>query len=176
MARKLSSLKKDLTTQITDDLNALIQIITEELPSYSPQYTGFFASSWKAGKSRARPVDRVEDFEPWARVKRDKTRAYFAAGGGSAGSSAARAIRPVIQPRFNSPLFKLTDSIFVGNTAEYARYALVSADNRIATFIQGEIGPLVKSVFGDKKGPNIRVAASFRGSATSPTGSRYIEP
>jgi hypothetical protein len=176
MARSLSSLKKDLTTQITADLNTLVEIITEELPNYSPQWTGFFASSWKAGKSRANPTDEVENYQPWAQIKRDKTRAYFSAGRGAPGTAAARTIKPVIQPRFTAPLFKLTDSIFIGNTTKYARYALASSDNKIMNFVQGEIGPLVRSVFGDKKGPNLRIAAGFRGSAKSPTGSKYIEP
>ena len=170
------AIERDLTARLTSDLNTVIQIITEELPNYSPQYTGFFASSWKTSKSRIKAKDPVSNTSPWSRIKAEKTRAYFAAGGGAAGKSAEKSISPLIQPRFTTPLFKLTDSIFIGNTAEYAKYALVASDNKIVNFIQGEIGPLIKSVFKESKSPNLRVATTFRGAAEAPSGVRYTSP
>jgi len=170
------AIERDLTARLADDLNTVVRIILEELPAYSPQYTGFFASSWKTSKSRIKAKDQVQKNSPWSSIKIDKTRAYFGAGGGAAGRAAARSISPLIQPRFTTPLFKLTDSIFIGNTVEYAKYALVASDNKIVNFIQGEIGPLIKSVFKESKSPNLRVAATFRGASEAPSGVRYISP
>ena len=147
MAGKLSKqIQADLNKQLTTDLNRFVKILVRQLPSYSPQYTGFFASSWKASTSRPRPVDKVEDFSPWNSIKRAKSKDA---------SVAAR-----INPRFSVPTFSYTDQIFIGNTTVYARYALASPSNNLPGFIQGEVKFLVDFIFGDKKRPDVRVGAS----------------
>jgi len=147
MAKGLrAAIESDIKQNLTTDLNRLVKIITRQLPSYSPQYTGFFASSWKASTTRPRPVDRVEDFSPWKEIKQAKSKDS---------SVSAR-----IQPRFSVPRFSYTDQIFIGNTAVYARYALASPSNSIPNFVQGELKYLVDFIFGDKKRPDLRIASS----------------
>jgi len=181
MARKrtLDQVDVDLTALLNEQLNDLVSIIMQDLPTYSPQYTGFFASSWKASLSRPAPRDKVEKFSPWNQLKKDKTRAYFKAGGGGAGRAAAKQLQPVVAPRFSTPTFKITDSIFIGNTAEYARYALLrdveNHGSRLTTYIQGDVKGVIDFVFGDKR-PGIRIAGSYRGSADSPSSVKYFQP
>ena len=105
-------------------------------------------ATWAAATplTRPRPVDRVEDFSPWDRIKREKAK--------------NAAVQPRIQPRFDTPRFSFSDRIYIGNTSVYARYALASPSNRIPGFVQGELRYLVDFIFGDKKRPDVRVAAS----------------
>ena len=65
-------LANDIKQNVTTDLNRLVRIVVRQLPAQSPQYTGFFASSWKASTTRPRAIDRVEDFSPWDRIKKEK--------------------------------------------------------------------------------------------------------
>lgn len=160
--RSLSDIGPDIRRSLTTDVNRLVSVIMKNLPANSPQYTGFFASSWKAGTSRPRPVDRLEDFTPWSRIKKDKAR--------------DAAIPAIIRPRFTAPNFKYTDRIYIGNTAVYARYALASGAGRIQNFVQGELRYLVDFIFGDKRGPDIRIGSTPRGPADKPTGTTYIQP
>ena len=136
-----------------------------QLPSYSPQYTGFFASSWKASTSRPKPVDKVEDFSPWNSLKAAKAK--------------DASVSPRIQPRFTVPKFSYNDKIYIGNTAMYARYALASPSNKIPTFVQGEVKFLIDFIFSDKQRPDVRVAASPLGSdgadMSSIRGSSYMK-
>ena len=67
-----ATLERDLKQSLTTDVNRLVRIMVRQLPAQSPQYTGFFASSWKASTNRPRAVDRVEDFSPWNKIKKDK--------------------------------------------------------------------------------------------------------
>ena len=141
-----TAVEKDIKQSVTTDLNRLVRIIMRQLPAQSPQYTGFFASSWKASTARPRPIDRVEDFSPWNRIKREKAK--------------NSTVQPRVQPRFDTPRFSFSDRIYIGNTSVYARYALASPSNRIPGFVQGELRYLVDFIFGDKKRPDVRVAAS----------------
>ena len=56
-----------------------------------------------------------------------------------------------IKPRFEVPEFnfKRQPTVYIGNTAEYAGYALESP--KVANFIQGEMRSLVQQTFGDKR-------------------------
>lgn len=164
MAGKLrAAIEKQLHGNLTNDLNRLIRIIVNTLPAQSPQYTGFFASSWKASTSRPRPVDHVEDFSPWNRIKKDKDK--------------DRSVLPRIQPRHSIPRFSFSDKVYVGNTAVYARYALASPSNNIPGFVQGELGYLVDFIFGDKNRPDVRIASTPLGfdgdDQSSIRGSKY---
>ena len=147
MARKrgLSKIVPDLNDALERDFNAFIQFALTKLADKdnSPVYTGFFASSWKAGTQRARPQDKVEDFEPWSRLKerRDKgdVTAYY------------------IRPRYPIPLFSVKTKVFIGNTTEYAAYALENP--KVASFVQGTLGRMVNGMFNDRKKPDIRIAS-----------------
>ena len=160
-----AAVERDIKQSVTADMNRLVRIIVRQLPAQSPQYTGFFASSWKASTTRPRPVDRVEDFAPWNRIKKDK--------------SNNPAVKARVQPRFDVPRFSYNDRIYIGNTTMYARYALASPSNKIPTFIQGEVKFLVDFIFGDKKRPDLRVGASplgFDGAdLSSIRGSSYMK-
>ena len=163
--QKLSraAVERNLKQNITADVNRLVRIIVRQLPSQSPQYTGFFASSWKASTTRPRPVDRVEDFAPWNQIKKDKDK--------------NASVQAKVQPRFSVPSFNFNDRVYIGNTAVYARYALASPSNNIPGFVQGELRYLVDFIFGDKKRPDVRVAATPLGSdgddLSSIRGSKY---
>jgi len=166
MAKGLAdAIGSDIKRQLTADVNRLVKIIVRQLPSYSPQYTGFFASSWKASTSRPRPVDKVEDFSPWAGIKIAKAK--------------DPSVSPRVQPRFDVPRFSYNDRIYIGNTTMYARYALASPSNKIPAFVQGEVKFLVDFIFGDKKRPDLRVGASplgFDGAdLSSIRGSSYMK-
>ena len=65
---------KELEGQMNQDFNKLIRKIHKSLSTKkrSPVYTGFFASSWKAQTMGVKAVDRVEDFQPWANIKKQK--------------------------------------------------------------------------------------------------------
>jgi len=166
--QKLSkaAIERDIKQSVTVDLNRLVRIIVRQLPSQSPQYTGFFASSWKASTTRPRPIDRVEDFSPWNQIKKDKAK--------------NSTVKARVQPRFEVPRFSFNDRIYIGNTTVYARYALASPSNTIPNFVQGELKYLVDFIFGDKKRPDVRIAASplgFDGEDVSTIrGSKYTSP
>ena len=59
MAKKrgIGNILSDTERLINDDFNIFIEMIVADLPSVSPQDTGFFASSWKASTQRPRPKD-----------------------------------------------------------------------------------------------------------------------
>ena len=63
----------------------------------SPVYTGFLASSWKVRRNPIDQIDRVEDHEPWASIKREHDLPKGGEGWKPAGS---RPDNPVIDPRF----------------------------------------------------------------------------
>jgi hypothetical protein len=147
MARRgLRDILPDLNKKLSADYNTFIQLALEGLASkdHSPVYTGFFASSWKASTQRTKPTDRVEDFEPWAGLKkrRDKgdTTAYK------------------IEPRFATPSFRYTDKVFIGNSTKYAAYALENP--KVATFVQSQLRPLLQASFNEKRAPQVFVGTT----------------
>ena len=147
MARRgLRDILPDLNKKLSADYNTFIQLALEGLATkdHSPVYTGFFASSWKASTQRTKPTDRVQDFQPWAqlRKRRDKgdTTAYR------------------IAPRFTKPAFRYTDKVFIGNSTQYAAYALENP--KVAAFVQGQLRPLLESSFNEKRAPQLLVGTS----------------
>ena len=161
--------KKDLEKQVEEDLEAylttgfnnLLDGIMQQLGREgaseeevaSPVWTGFFASSWKVAKSRPRPTHKVEDYEPWATIKKEKRRRF-------------PGFTPRIEPRFDIPSFTSDDTIFIGNTTKYARYAL-ERPSQIVAYLGG-IKAIASTIFNAKDGISLRVA----GSGTA-RGSRY---
>jgi hypothetical protein len=140
----------------------------------SPVYTGFLASSWKVRRNPIDQIDRVEDHEPWASIKREHDLPKGSEGWKPAGS---RPDNPVIDPRFpvNTDYKFREKNIFIGNAAEYAGYA--SENPVISQFIQGEAGQIIKDNMRDKG--KIFVGAkpsSGFGKIKRGSGLRYIEP
>jgi hypothetical protein len=147
MARKrgLTQIVPDLTNMLDRDFNGFIEFAVTKLADKdnSPVYTGFFASSWKAGTQRAVPKDKVEDFQPWSRLKERR----------DAGDVTAYRIAP----RYRIPTFSHKTKVFIGNTTEYAAYALENP--RVARFVQGTLGTMINNMFSDRRKPDIRVAS-----------------
>ena len=65
---------------------------------------------------------------------------------------------PIIRPRYRSvPKFKFGQTIFVGNKAEYARYALGSDNSNILPYFE-QLKDMAELVFNRK--PDLRIAAT----------------
>ena len=153
MAKKrgIGNIVGDLERQINSDYNDLIQMIVSDLPSVSPQDTGFFASSWKASTQRPQAKDDKQDFAPWSGYKRGSRRAN-------------------VKPRYKVPTFnyKKQPTVYIGNTVLYANSALASKDSDIIGYVQGEMGRLVKETFREKKAGRIFALTGQQG--VSPVG------
>ena len=140
----------------------------------SPVYTGFLASSWKVRRTPIDQIDRVEDHEPWASIKRDHD---LPKGGEGWKPRGSRPEDPFIDPRFpvNTDYKFSEKNIFIGNAAEYAGYA--SENPVISQFVQGEAGQIIKDNMREKgkifvgAKPSSGFGKIKRGSAL-----RYIEP
>ena len=80
ITKRLQDLPKDLDRKISADFNELLQGIHTDLSSedISPVWTGFFASSWKIQGTAIIPTDKVENYEPWATIKRERSLYFFA--------------------------------------------------------------------------------------------------
>ena len=158
MAKKkgLGQIVTDLERKINDDYNSLIKLTVEGLGAEenSPVDTGFFASSWKASTQKVRAEDKREDHAPWSKIYETRQ-----SGGNTTWSSIGnqwvhtdkKPAQSRIKPRFKVPEFnfKRQPTVYIGNTAEYAGYALESP--KVANFIQGEMRSLVQQTFGDKR-------------------------
>ena len=150
MAKKrgIGQIVTDLEKQINRDYNALIQLTVEGLSTRenSPVDTGFFASSWKASTQKVRATDKREDYSPWSKIYKTRTPA-----GDQRVHTSKKPIGSQIKPRFKVPEFnyKRQPTVYIGNTAEYAGYALESP--KVSNFIQGEMRSLVQQTFGDKR-------------------------
>lgn len=147
-ARSLDLVESDLEAYMQQSFNRLILTIMRRLATKkrSPVYTGFFASSWKAGTSPINSVDKVEDYQPWAGLRKIK--------------QADRNNKDYkIDPRFYPPekTFNYKRRVYIGNAAEYAVYALKSG--RIQQFVQGpEMARLFEEAFRPRA-PRISVGA-----------------
>ena len=143
--RDVRKLPKDLDMKISKDFNALIRKVHTQLSTKkrSPVYTGFFASSWKVQSSAIRATDKVKNFKPWSGIKKQATTTFFAGTGGD------KPLNPVVQPRFPvKRAFNYKRSVFIGNKAEYAVYALEGG--KVQSFIQGSLGKMIKENMSDK--------------------------
>ena len=143
--RDVRKLPKDLDMKISKDFNALIRKVHTQLSTKkrSPVYTGFFASSWKVQSSAIRATDKVKNLNPWSGIKKQATTTFFAGTGGD------KPLNPVVQPRFPvKRAFNYKRSVFIGNKAEYAVYALEGG--KVQSFIQGSLGKMIKETMSDK--------------------------
>ena len=159
------SIRKQTKRELNTQFNNLINRVLTDLPSESPQYTGFFASSWDANTYR--PLATEERVAPWTQVKKDRDNGVKTA--------------PIIEPRY--PLnkkFKFGQTVFIGNRANYARQALGSPNSSILTYVE-TISQVVEFVFGGSNiQPDVRVANSQvlyqgveAGRSAPALGSRY---
>ena len=159
------SIRKQTKRELNTQFNNLINRVLTDLPSESPQYTGFFASSWDANTYR--PLATEKRVAPWTQVKKDRDNGIKTA--------------PIIEPRY--PLnkkFKFGQTVFIGNRANYARQALGSPNSSILTYVE-TISQVVEFVFGGSNiQPDVRVANSQvlyqgveAGRSAPALGSRY---
>ena len=159
------SIRKQTKRELNTQFNNLINRVLTDLPSESPQYTGFFASSWDANTYR--PLATEERVAPWTQVKKDRDNGIKTA--------------PIIEPRY--PLnkkFKFGQTVFIGNRAKYAKQALGSPNSSILTYVE-TISQVVEFVFGGSNiQPDVRVADSQvlyqgveAGRSAPALGSRY---
>ena len=159
--------------QLDADFAQAIRDIHDGLSSEtgSPVWTGFLASSWKVRRTPIDQIDRVEEHEPWAGIKREASLEFFRTG------KSSRPENPVIDPRFpvgTDYKFRKAN-IYIGNAAEYAGYA---AENPIISqFVQGEAGTIIKDNMREKCKIFIGAKPSGGFGKSKPgSGLRYIEP
>ena len=151
---------KDLNAQLNADFNKLVRKVHRSLSTKkrSPVYTGFFASSWKAQTMGVKAKDDVYKFQPWANLAREGKK---------------KKPTPKIQPRFKvDKTFNYKRSVFIGNRAKYAAYALEGG--KVQYFIQGELGKLIKETM--KEGRLFIASRQTRGLSDEGTGGQaYTE-
>jgi len=173
--KRLKDLPKDLDKKISRDFNRLIKDVHNELSNEEnmPVWTGFFASSWKASNTPVTANHKVEDYQPWASIKRERSLDFFARRkAGPPFTKQTRPENPVIQPRFpvgtGNKIFNYRKSVFIGNKAIYSQYVLETGE--IQEFVQGQLGRLIKENMSDKGKLFIGGAVSEKYSGTTFTG------
>ena len=161
----------DLEAQLNRDFNTVIKKAHKSLgtKTYSPVYTGFFASSWKVANTPPKAKDDVKDFQPWSSIK-----LAFDKGGDSWKKTGEKPSKPKIQPRFKiKRTFNIKKSVFIGNTAKYASYALEGG--KIQNFIQGRLGQIIKQNMKEKKGKLFLFGKETSGFGSSLPGIGYTD-
>ena len=136
----------DLREDIEAQLGVFINSVARDLASedVSPVKTGFFASSWQVSKTRM-PADDQAIKNPWKNIEKTKGAPYIA-------------------PRYKVPTkYKLNQSVFIGNRAEYTTRALESRHSYVGAYILNGSGKFkegltkkIDRIFTDKR-PNINV-------------------
>lgn len=131
----------DLREDIEGQLSVFINSVARDLASkeVSPVKTGFFASSWQVSKTSMPQSNQVK-INPWL------------------------GNRDYIAPRFKVPTkYKLNQSIYIGNRAEYTDSALMSGKSNVGAYILNGSGTFkeglrqkVDRIFTDKR-PNINI-------------------
>jgi hypothetical protein len=160
MANKFAStdlfdFENDYEAYFNRAFNNLIELTLRKLATEenSPVYTGYFASSWKASKRQIQRESRkVSDRnrrtkQPWSTVYKTRTRGT----GDTLTEWGVKKNLGVIEPRFpQAPEFnfKKDKTVFIGNQANYAPYAL--EDGKTIAFIQGEMKKLIDDTFREK--------------------------
>ena len=165
-----------LEDQLNQDFNGLIREIHRSLSTkkHSPVWTGFFASSWKVQTSAVKAVDKVEDFNPWKTIKRQKSEEFFKGWRDKRQIASTKPANPKIQPRFPvEKTFNIKRPVFIGNRAKYAAYALEGG--KIQNFIQGRLGQLIKQNMKEKKGKLFIASQKSAGFGSSKDGVRLSE-
>jgi len=157
----------DLEAHMQKSFNDLVRTTMRRLATKkrSPVWTGFFASSWKAQLSPVQPEDPLE--APWSELAEVKRNAVW--------NKETVPKDYLIKPRFYPPerQFNYKRRVYIGNSAEYAIYALESG--KVQSFVQGpEMARLVKEKFKERK-PLLSVASTAKeGVFGSTAGETYI--
>ena len=147
VTRRLEDLPKDLDSKISADFNELLQEVHADLSDENemPVWTGFFASSWKIQGTPLIPTDKVENYEPWASIKREASEEFFRTG------KSSRPKNPEINPRFpigeEQRIFNYRRPVYIGNKAVYSIYVLESG--RLQRYLGG-LGKKIKRKMTDK--------------------------
>ena len=154
MARDIKNVKPDLDAQLNEAFNSMIGDVLADLATEanSPVYTGFLASSWRAQKSQVKQIDRREDHEPWASIKREHDLPKGGEGWKPAGSKPSN---PVIEPRFSPPTFDYRKGCFIGNQAEYSSYVIENPN--IAKYVKSNVKNTINENFKEKKRGAIKI-------------------
>ena len=131
---------KELEAQMNQDFNKLIRKIHKSLSTKkrSPVYTGFFASSWKAANTPPKATQEVKDYKPWSEFAKIGKKKPFNP------PNKVEARFPVER------VFSIKKSVFIGNKAKYAIYALEGG--KIQNFVQGRLGQIIRDNMREKKG------------------------
>jgi len=159
MVRDFKNAKSDTDAQLNEAFNSMIGDILADLASEanSPVYTGFLASSWRAQKSQVKQIDRVEDHEPWASIKREHSKLNLPKGGEDWTRTRSKPANPVIEPRFSPPTFDYRKGCFIGNQAEYSSYVI--EDPRIAKYVKNDVKNTINENFKEKKRGAIKIGS-----------------
>jgi len=157
-----SDIVGDLEAQLNRDFNTVIRKAHKSLgtKTHSPVYTGFFASSWKVANTRIRATQKVENFNPWADIARQGKK--------------IKPTNPKVEKRFPiKRTFNIDKSVFIGNRAKYANYALEGG--KIQYFVQGRLAQIIRDNMKEKKGKLFLAKDMAGGFGTSKDGVQYGE-
>ena len=159
MVRDIKNAKSDLDAQLNEAFNSMIGDVLADLATEanSPVFTGFLASSWRAQKSQVAQKDRVEDFEPWASIKREHSKLNLPKGGEGWTRTKSKPANPVIEPRFSPPTFDYKKGCFIGNQAEYSSYVI--EDPNIAKYVKNGVKNTINENFKEKKRGAIKIGS-----------------
>ena len=130
----------DLKVLIESDFNTVIRKTHARLSTktHSPVYTGFFASSWKVANTPPKATQEVKNYKPWSQFAEiGKNKPY----------------KPPnkVEARFPvKRVFSIKKSVFIGNRAKYAIYALEGG--KIQNFVQGRLAQIIRDNMKEKKG------------------------
>ncbi len=163
-------IKNDFEDEITAQLNGFIRAVVSDLTSdgekggVSPVLTGFFASSWRAGLTRANRKDERKNFTPWSKIKTTTINV-----GGKKKIVLAPGQKPYIKQRHPVPTdLTIGKSVFIGNTAKYAPEAIMrSPKSQVFSYLAGGsasfkegLDQKIDRFFTDKR-PDIRVGGDI---------------
>ena len=178
--RRLKDLPKDLDKQISAGFNNVIKKAHFELsnkestaPDPMPVWTGFFASSWKAQNSPVTANHKVENFQPWASIKRERSINFFEKRkAGPPFTPQEPPANPAVQIRFpvgdGNRIFNYRKSVFIGNKAVYSQYVLETG--KIQNFIVDDLATIIKENMTEKGKIFIGGKVSEKFGGTSYTG------
>jgi len=166
--KSLKELPKDLNKKISRDFNNLVKDVHAELSSEQnmPVWTGFFASSWKASNTPVSATHDIMDYQPWASIKQEVFEGFKLT------KESRKPDAPVVEPRFpvgeGERIFNYRKGVFIGNKANYSQYVLERGE--IQTFVQGQLGRLIRENMSDKGKIFIGAKLSDKRAGTTYTG------
>ena len=155
----------DLKVLIESDFNRVIRKTHASLSTktHSPVYTGFFASSWKVANTPPKATQEVKNYKPWSQFAEiGKNKPY----------------KPPnkVEARFPvKRVFSIKKSVFIGNRAKYAIYALEGG--KIQNFVQGRLAQIIRDNMKEKKGKLFLLGAQEQtvGFGSLPSGIGYSD-